>query len=434
MDGSIAGDYRWRRFGRAAAGLLPAFFAITWAGFWSLSGEISYASGAAGVLTLAATVSATLTARAAWAPRLTPRWHLNVIVVSWSLMLALTAALILVARGMPVFAAAGCAAAAGVLAGTAYARQRSRVAALQPVFVLSVDTLPEAELLRAATEQPNDDPRVPADQKAIQRLKHARALTILAMRNGDFDRLIEALPTLRAVLQDPQLDPPVALVAARDLVEVQSLLAQHGGDARRYADSIELFAQLARENPRVPGTGAVLHAYQAGYQQYLMTEAAADQKTALAAGDDRGAARAEQRIRSAWYTIEQELSCALRLTPGRAAVVPEYLTQLGVHLCSAWTCLGDDRSDEGVDLCRQALSLPAGRTRAQRPRSQLFLALALTERYEQARDSRDADEAEALLRGLVRQGNPIEARAREMLLRIALLRPEGRLCAGDGPG
>lgn len=434
MDGSIAGDCRWRRFGRAAAWLLPTFFTITWAGFWSLSGEIPYASGAAGILTLAAVVGATLTARAAWAPRLTPRWHLNVIVVTWSLTLALAAALILVARGMPVAAAAGCAVAAGALAGTAYARKRGRVAALQPVFVLSVETLPEAELLRAATEQPNDDPRVPADQKAIQRLNHARALIILAMRNGDFDRLVEALPTLRTVLQDPRLDPAVALVAARDLMEAQSLLAQHGGDGRRYADSIELYAQLARENPRVPGTEAVLHAHQAGYQQYLMTGAAADLKTALAAGDDRGAAQAEQRIRAAWYMIERDLTCALRLTPGRAAVVPEYLTELGVHLCSAWTCVGEDRCDEGVDLCRRALLLRAGRTRAQRPHSELFLALALTDRYEQAGDRRDADEAEALLRGLVRQGIPIEARAREMLVRIALLRPESWLCAGGAGG
>ena len=100
MDGSIAGDYRWRRFGRAAAWLLPAFFAITWAGFWSLSGEVPYASGATGSSRWPPR-SAPLTARAAWAPRLTPRWHLNAIVVSWSLMLALTAALILVARGMP---------------------------------------------------------------------------------------------------------------------------------------------------------------------------------------------------------------------------------------------------------------------------------------------------------------------------------------------
>jgi len=90
--------------------------------------------------------------------------------------------------------------------------------------------------------------------------------------------------------------------------------------------------------------------------------------------------------------------------------------------------LGENRSDEGVDLCRRALSLRAGRTRAQRPRSELFLAQTLTDRYEQARDSRDADEAEALLRGLVRQGNPIEARAREILLRIALLRTESQLC------
>jgi hypothetical protein len=430
MNGSISGDYRWRRFGRAAAGLLPTFFMITWTGFWSLSGEVSYASGAAGVLTLAAAVSTVLTARAAWAPRLTPRWHLNMIVISWSLTLALTAALILVTRGMPALPAAGCAVAAGTLAAMAYDRQRSRVAALQPVFLLSVETLSDAELLRAATEQPNDDPRVPADQKAIQRLNHARALTILAMRNGDFDRLVEALPTLRTVLQDPRLDPAVALVAARDLVEAQSLLAQHGGDGGRYAASIELYAQLARENPKVPGTGAVLHACRAGYQQYLMTGAAADLKTALAAGDDRGATQAEQRIRAAWFTIERELTCALRLTPGQADVVPEYLTELGVHLSSAWTCVGEDRSDEGVDLCRRALSLRAGRTRGQRPHTELALALALTDRYEQAGDNRDAAEAEALLRGLVRQGNPIEARAREMLVRIALLRPEGRLCAG----
>jgi hypothetical protein len=165
-----------------------------------------------------------------------------------------------------------------------------------------------------------------------------------------------------------------------------------------------------------------------------MTGAVADLKTVLAAGDDWSAARAEQQIRAAWYTIERELSGALRLTPGRAAVVPEYLTQLGVHLCSAWACLGQDRSDEGVDLCRRALSLRAGRTRTQRPRSELFLALALTERYEQAGDSRDADEAEVLLRSLVRHGNPIEARAREMLLRIALLRPECGLCSGAGRG
>jgi len=159
MDGSFAGDYRWRRFGRAAALLLPAFFTIMWAGFWFLSGKISYASGAASVLTLAAAVCAALTARAAWALRLTPRWQIDLTVLSWSLMLALAAALILVARGMPALPAAGCAMAAGALARTAYARQRGRIAALQPVFVLSVDTLPEAELLRAATDEPIDDTR-----------------------------------------------------------------------------------------------------------------------------------------------------------------------------------------------------------------------------------------------------------------------------------
>ena len=315
--------------------LVPACFAVLWTGFWVLSRDARYAAGAAGVLSLIAAVSTTLTAGAAWVPRLTPRRRLNVIVVSWSLLPAALVALILVAWGWSVAAVVGCTVAAGLVTGLTYARLRGQVAALQPVFVLSVDTLSDAELLRAATEQPDDDPRLSASHKAIQRLNHARALTFLAMRNGDFDRLITALPLLQAIVQDRELEPAVALLAARELVEAHNLLVEYGGDSDRFRESIGLFAWLVRENPGISGAEAVLHEYQADYQQYLMTQASEDAKLAQKAGNRAAADQAERRMQAGWDTVEQELAEAVRLTPERAEVTPQYLTELGLHLCSA---------------------------------------------------------------------------------------------------
>lgn len=426
MMSRILADHRWHRLGRAAALLVPAFFAVVWAGFWGVSHDPWYAAGAAVALTVVAAAGVTLTAAGAWGERLTPRWRINLVVVVWSLLPALLVALILAARGWPVVAVIGCGVVTGALAGLSYRRVRGRMAALQPVFVLSVDTISDAELLRAATDEPVDDPRVPSGQKAIQRLNHARALTFLALRNGDFDRLVDALPLLRAVVLDPDLDPAVNLLAARDLMDAHNLLVQYGGDGAGYRDAIALFAQLVRENPGIEGAQAVLHEYQAGYQQYLVTQATDQAVAAQKAGDQAATTRALDRMRTAWTATEQELVQALQLASEHEELTAQYLTELGVLVSSAWTCLGEDRSDEGVELCRQALSLRAGRSRAQRPRNELMLAGALTDRYDQRGRERDADEAEGLLNRLVQQGNPVEARAREMLLRIALLRGKWR--------
>jgi tetratricopeptide (TPR) repeat protein len=295
---------------------------------------------------------------------------------------------------------------------------------MQPVNVLSVDSLSEAQLIEAATREPIEDPRMEPSQRAVQRLNHARALVFLAMRNGDFDRLIDALPLLRGVLQNHQLDPAVALLAARDLMEAQALLVQHGGDDDRYRDAIELFAELARENPNVPDAQPVLHEHRAGYQQCVLSAAMQDLAAAMAADDQIRADQARGQLRDAWFGVERELRTARQLASDNAPVIPEFLIMLGAHLCTAVDCLGEYRSDEGVELCRQALALRSGRTRHQRPRSELYLAQCLVFRYEQLGDEGDLNEAEPLAQRLVSLGNPIEARARQVLLKIATLRAE----------
>jgi hypothetical protein len=417
-------DRRWRRIVRMAVFLFPVFFGVLWGGFWWLSRNVAYATEAAATLSFAAFVSTMLVARAAWAPRLTSRRQLNVVVISWALLPALAVALISVARGVPVLAATGLGAAAGVITGVVYKRQRSQVTALQPVTVLSVDTLSEAQLVETATREPNEDPRIDAGQRAVQQLNHARALVFLAMRNGDFDRLIDALPLLRDVLHDQQLGPSVALIAARDLMDAQSLLVQHGGDADGYREAIELFAQLARENPNVPDAQPVLHEHRAGYQQCVLSAAIRDVEAATSDDDQVRADQARGRLRDAWFAVERELRTAGQLASDNAPIVPEFLIMLGAHLCTALDCVDEYRSDEGVELCRQALALRSGRSRHQRPRSELYLAECLVTRYEQRGDEGDLNEAEPLLHRLVRLGNPIEARARQLLLKISMLRSE----------
>lgn len=426
MPGHVppARDDRWRRFGLAAACLGPLIFALLWGGFWVVSGSASYAVWAAGAETLAIAVSGTLVARAAWAPRPTGRRTLNVILASWAVLPALLAALLAVAFGAPVGWAAALGAGAGVVAGGVYARQRRDVTAMQTVFPLAVDTLADAELLRAATQQPSDDTAAPAANKAMQRLNHARALTFLATRDDDHDRLVEALPLLRAVLQDQALDPAVALLAAADLVNAESMLAERGRDDGRYGEAVELYARLVRENPGIPAGQATLHENRAGYQQYLARAASEDFNTAELAGDHAGAARALERLRTLHRSVEQELKAALELTDGRAGVRLQYLSSLGSHLCMSFDLLGEDRTDEGVDLCRAALASRAGLTREQRPLNELELAFCLLTRWDQRGDVGDLDEAEALLRRVVRQGNPVEARARALLLEVAVRRDQ----------
>jgi CHAT domain len=421
---SPARDHRWRRLGLAAACLVPPLFGVSWVAYRWLSASAGYATWAAGIQTLAIALSAALAARAAWAARLTGRRQLDVVLASWALLPALTAALLAVAVGVPVGWAALLGVAAGVAAAVFYARLRGRVTALQTVVPLQVETLAEAELLRLATQQPGEDLKLSADQRAVQRLNHARALTFLAMRDDDHHRLVEALPLLRAAVQDPALDPSVALMAASNLVDAESMLAERGRDGGRYGEALDLYARLVEENPGIPAGPPSLHTARAGYQKYLGVIASEDLLAAESAGDETAAGQARERLRTTWRAVEQELVAAVALTDPRTGLHAECLVMLGSHLCTSFDLLDEYRSDEGIGLCRKALSLRAGRTRDQRPLTELSLALCLTMRAEQREDHRDWDEAEALLHRLLRRGNPVEARARRLLLDIAVLREQ----------
>ena len=423
---SPAHDDRWRRLGLALACSIPPIFGLSWVAFRAMSGSGSHALWAAGILTFAVSASVVLVARAAWAPRLTRRRQLNVILVSWALSPALAAALLAAAVGVSAGWAAVLGVAVGGVASGCYARLRGRVTGLQTVFPLLAGTPAEAELLRAATQQPSDDPKVPASQRAMQRLNHARALTVLAMRNDDQDRLMEALPLLRAVVQDQTLDPSVALLAGHDLIDAESLLAERGRDGGRYAEAVDLYAQLVQENPGIPAGRATLHVARAEYRQYQMRAASEDLNAAESVGDQTAAARATEQLRTAYRAVERELTAALELTDCQAGIRVQCLTMLGAHLCLSFQLLGERRSDEGVHLCRQALRLRAGRTREQRPLTELLLVPCLLMRWDQRGDDHDLDEAERLLRRLARRGGPLETRARALLLEVTVRRQNPR--------
>ena len=415
-------DDRWRRLGLAGTYLIPLSFAVFWIVFWTVSGSVTYAAWAGGVLTLAAAVSVTLVGWAAWSSRPARRRRLNAILVSWAVLPALAVALLAGAFGLAGWWAAALGLGTGLVAGGFYAGKRRDVAALQPVFPLDVETLGDAELLRLTTEKPSENPKLSADQRAIWQVNRARALAFLAMREGDYDRAVEALPLLRDVVEDPVLDPAVALLAGEGLVGVESMLAERGRHDDRYAEAVELYARLVTENPGIQGAQARLHVERAAYQQYLARGISEDFKAAESADDQAGAARARDRLQTLHRTTERELAAALELTDPRAGAYREYQVMLGMHLCMSFDLTGEYRSDEGIGLCRAAVKARAGDTREQRAHNMLGLARCLIVRFDQVGDVRDLDEAEAILRDLARLGNPIETRAQASLLEIAVLR------------
>jgi hypothetical protein len=421
-----ARDNRRRRLGRTAAIGLPLLLAGLWAGFWIISRQAGFAAFAAGIQTAAVAAGVFLTARGAWSYRLTGRRQLNVILAAWAVSPALMAALLAAAFGLAAVPDAIIGVAAGVAAALAYARSRRRIAAIQLGIPLAVDSLAEAGQVLDATGAPGSPPGTTADGEAMRRLNRARALTFAAMREGDHDRLLEALPALRKVIQDGTLDPAVALLAADDLVNAESMLSERSRDGTRYAAAVDLYAAQAARNPRVAGAAARRHGHRADYQAFL-EQAATDDAVAAAEADDEAArTRALARAAGAHRAVNRELSAALELSGPRDEVRAQYLSMLGSHLCLSLGVIGEDRLDEGIELCRQALTLPAGRRREYRPGFELSLASSLLARWDMDEDDRDLDEARALLRRLVRLGNPVEARARELLLQISVRQARGR--------
>jgi hypothetical protein len=420
-----ARDNRWRRLSLAVAVGLPLLLALLWTGFWVISRDVGFAVFAAGIQAAVVLAGVFLTARVAWSYRLGGRRQLNVVLVVWAASSALLAALVAAAAGLPAVPDTIIGVAVGAAATLAYARSRRRIAALQLGIPLAVDSLAEADQVLDATETPGRSPATTVDSEAMRRLNRVRALIFAAMREDDHDRLLEALPALREVIQDRALDPAVALLAADDLVNAENMLAQRSRDGTRYAAAIDLYAEQAARNPRVAGTAARLHGHRADYQAFLEQVATDDAVAADEADDEAARERALARAADAYHAVNRELSAALELTGPREAIRPQYLSMLGEHLCLGLDLAGQERTGEAVALCREALALPAGRRREYRPAYELSLAFSLISRWDVHGCDRDLDEAEALLKRLVRLGNPIEARARELLLGIATRRVRG---------
>lgn len=425
------GDDRFRRLLLRALLLLPVYLAVLFVLLWSLSDRAGFALAGAALMTALVTVSGAVQALATYTPRLVRARVLLVMLVTWAMMPGTGATLVLLAfRVEPGWALAGGLGVAAVGLG-AYSRMRRSVVGHQVLTPLQPESLSDAELLRLAATRPAPRQGLSPETYAIQRLNHARASIMLAMRESDHDRVTEAFQILREVIEGRHLAPAVALTAGDDLVNAESTLAERSRDGRRYDSAVRLYARLVAENPDLPVGRARLHLHQAGYQQFVMREAMDAAHDAAMRNDDAAATAAAERAGAAYHDAEREIRAAIHAAPQQTGLHAECLTLLGMFLCS----VPDDSSrlDEGVDAVRGALALRTPDRRSHRPLGELSLALCLRMRAEtrhldaarRPQVTADLDEAQRLASGLVRLGNPIEARARSLLIDIAELR--GRL-------
>ena len=111
------------------------------------------------------------------------------------------------------------------------------------------------------------------------------------------------------------------------------------------------------------------------------------------------------------------------------------MCQLGMHLCLSFSLLGEDRTDEGIAMIRSALTLRSARKAELRRFVELALVPSLLDRYRLhadepaiagGPDERDLDEAFALLLRLVREPDPMKARAWQLMTELVAISPQQR--------
>ncbi|WP_449060972.1 hypothetical protein [Planomonospora algeriensis] len=417
------GDDRWRRLALVAAFGLPVLFTFCGASLLIVSGSPGYAAAGAAALTGVTALNLFLVAGSAWAARFTRSGRLWLIVLVWALQPALAAGLLLGAFGADRRWALAAAALVGVVAAPVYARQRRKITEMQVLQPLAVDSLRDAASVDAATRTPPDDAKLPAANRAVERLNRARALMTLAVREDDSDRVQEAMPLLRAALTDPALDPVIALSAADHLVNAESVLAERSRDGRRYAQAIDLLAEVVGENPGLPAGRAKLHGHRASYLVFRMRCADETLAHARQRGDGAGETSAEEETRELYRAVKREHLAAIDgMTPGTPVWAQE-LAMYGMFLSQGAAMGEEDGFDEAVELVRRALDRRFGLPSEIRPTTELGLADVLLRRAAHLDDDvRDLDEAEAILTRLVRHGPPIESGARALLLDLSVLR------------
>jgi len=371
------------------------------------------------------------------------------VVALFGLQVGLMVTLLLIAFGLPLLEAA----AAGVSVGGAMAAYYSRGRYIEELrgllnqFPVSVDGRDDA-LRQLAGARRHVAPmrfrtRLTAEQIAAHkdaydanaRLNDARARMRLAASETDHDLLLAALDGVRDTLQEHGLDPALALLAARDLANAESTLAQRGHKRTRYAAAVSLYGQLAQENPALGWAQIEMHAQLADYQAFEMMLAGEDFKAARSADDEDAMSHAFSRLLDAYHAVDCELTAAIHLTDEDAEILPQYMCQLGIHLCLSFPLLDEDRTDEGISLIRSALTLRSARKGELRRFVELTLAISLLDRYRLhadqpaaagGPDERDLDEAFPLLLRLVREPNPMKARAWQLMVELVAMSPQQR--------
>jgi hypothetical protein len=421
--GKARADGRWQRLARLSAFGLPALFVLYGAVLLLISGSPAYAGVGAAALTGVFALNLFLVAGSTWAARFTRSGRLWLIVLVWALQSALMAGLLLGGFGVDRRWALAVAVLVGSITALMYARQRWKITEMQVLQPLAVDTLRDAASLADATRTPPGDAKLPAANRAVERLNRARALMMLAIREDDSDRVQEAMPLLRAALTDPALEPVIALSAADDLVNAESMMAERSRDEHRYVQAIVLFTEVVGENPGVPAGRVKLHGHRASYLAFQLRRMSETLVQAQQSGDTAGEASAEREVLELYRATKRErLAAIASAAPG----TPIWAQELALHgIClSQGAAIGEeDDFDEGVELVRRALDRRVGLPPEIRLLTELHLASVLLMRARHLDDSaRDLDEAEMILTRLVRHGPPIESKARAMLLDLSAIR------------
>ena len=256
-------------------------------------------------------------------------------------------------------------------------------------------------------------------ESAAYVLDRVHSLQERAVLEGRLDLILESVELLRALIEDPDLDPRYALAAADKLVDAESALAQRGRDDSRYRSALELFAHVLTENPAEPTGPARLHAHRANYQLYRMQSMLDD--FALLPDDTSASVRARlaARLFVPFTAVSTELRAAIELAGSDDVFRADYLAMLGTHLGSAYDLIGEDHSDEGVLRCREAVALARTGDRLWRDAVHLQLANCLRMRWAVHDAERDRAEAYRIAKRLLRRGNPFQARAGELLQLLA---------------
>ncbi|WP_432838088.1 hypothetical protein [Dactylosporangium sp. CA-092794] len=421
-------DDRFRRLLRKSVVLLPIYFAVLAMLLYLVAQNVRTAIAGAAAMSALAVVAGAVHAWGIYSARLVRSRLLRALLTLWGLIPGLAAVILLLVFGMGPAVTIVVGLAVAVVGSAAYRPMLRRVRQDQLFGPVVPESLSDAELIRLASARPVYRRGIDPYRYVVARINYARALIMLAMRESDYDRVTEALPILRQVIEDARLMPALALDAADDLVNAESTLAERSRDGRRYAQAVDLYARLVTEVGANAVQRARLHYHRAGYDLFVLRGASEEFET-VGPADSDAARRTTVRAAAAYEGLLRNSHAAIDLVPHGTDAHAEYLMALGNALVVA-SAVQEDTSDEGIALIRQSLAMRTPYRRSRRNYGRLMLAGCLLMRV----DLRIADparreellaalaEIEQIAWALVKAGDLYEVRARWLLAEVAVRR------------